>query len=373
MPDTLNLLKNKARRLYTKLAVQGVYIPPEHKLHLLAFTLGYKCWDRLQNAFERRPLPYTHYQPDAERLSLRAGISIDMARQLLDEIRWPSEYVPIFNTFPLTNEGCVRVPVIIISSHLFGYSRHRKPHCLQERIAVFDAEFRSSRDLVLYSGEQLNGYDKLILLNIFFQHPADCPIGRPFTFSQKEMEVEGGRKFSAVSLEASVRRLRDCRISIPKLNFFGPFVSDYRRVKINGKFCFRMTLNPQLARLYYDPLYGCFMDDGKLFHYSPSRKNDQNRDLEQKDKFDFGNDSDVAAIFAIIAQEASEGKVSFKLIEDVRFDEHSDEVAIKFPKWILTAQRHFMDLYGAEFGNQIFFEALGRFNRPFFQGGKLAE
>lgn len=386
MSNTLSYLKNKANQLHTKLQAHEISVAKRHKQHLLAYILGFKCWDDLKYSYQRNPIPHTSYHLNAERLSLAKGIPVDKAIEILDEIRWSNEYIPVFNLLPVTEEGYIPIPSIFIQSHIFSLSRVRKKKCLRERIALFDLEWHMCKDFILYSGERLNYYDEDIFYTLVYSHPADNPVGREFFVSQKEIALLINRNISISSLDKSIKRMMDCRIEILPMNFVGPLISNYRKIKTRSGVAYKISLNPELVKLYKDPLYGKFMDSGNLFHYNPSREifntsydfQSVENSLEKLRKADFikyskrlrdlwpTHDNDIAAIWSIIAKEASEGLVQFKLLQDVKFDDNNESVEIKFPDWFYIANKHFIDLYGQKAGSIIFAKAMERFTSPLF-------
>ncbi len=386
MSNTLSYLKNKANHLHTKLQAHEISVAKKHKQHLLAYILGFKSWDDLKYSHQRSPIPHTSYHLNAERLSLAKGISLVKATEILDEIRWPNEYIPVFNLLPVTEEGYVPIPLIFSQSRIFSPSRARKKKCLRERIAFFDSQFNMNKDLILYSGERLNYYDENIFYTLIYSHPAETPVGREFFVYQKEIALLVNRNISKSSLDNSIDRMMACRIEVPMMNFFGPLISNYRTVKTKHGTAYKISLNPELVKLYRDPLYGIFMDSGNLFHYDP-RKDISNskhelhsteRSIAQLRRSDFieyskqlgdlwpTHDTDVAAIWSIITKDASGGSAQFKLLQDVKFNDENDSVEVRFPDWFGIANQHFIDLYGLEAGSIIFMKAMKRFMNPLF-------
>lgn len=386
MSNTLSYLKNKANQLHTKLRAHEIPVAKRHKQHLFAYILGFKCWDDLKYSYQCNPIPHTSYHLDAERLSLAKGIPVDKATEILDEIRWSNEYIPVFNLLPVTDEGCIPIPSLFIQSHIFSSSRIRKKRCLRERIALFDSEFNMYKDFILYSGERLNYYDEDIFYTLVYSHPADNPVGREFYISQREIALLVNRNISISSLDNSIERMMDCRIEVLPMSFFGPLISNYRKIKTRSGVAYKISLNPELVKLYRDPLYGKFMDSGNLFHYDPAKEiptstydfrsvESSLHNLRKSNFIEYSkrlgdlwptHDNDIAAIWSIIAKDASGGSVEFKLLQDVKFDDDSESVEIRMPDWFHIANKHFIDLYGQNTGSIIFMKAMKRFTSPLF-------
>ncbi len=385
MSDPLNILKNKANQLYSKLRSHGANPDRQRKLHLFANVVGERNWDNLTDRHQKKPKPYTSYQPCPRALQIAAGISQELAESILEELCWPSDYVPAFNTLPICEDGMVLLPSLFISSHLFSNRRKREKNCLLKRVALFDLDLNMDKDQILYTGEELNHYDKLNLLSLLYIHPVDIPVGHYYFVSQKEVESVLHRSISSTSLQSSLKRMRDCRIWIPKLNFFGPLIYNYR--KIQGKPAYRIALNSEITKFYYEGLYSQFMDSGKLFRHHPNY-NAASKDYDHRSAInsigklsesDFimsskrlgelwpTHDSDMAAIHAILFKHSIGGKVSFKLIEEARFHNDNQTVEIQFPDWWVQSCKHFIDLYGQEAGLRVFDKAMQRFTHPLFQ------
>jgi hypothetical protein len=389
MSDTLKQLKDKANRLHTKLRANGVNIDKRFKLDLFAYVIGQENWDDIVSQYTRRPRPHTSYQPCPQALHRRTLIPLELAKSIIDEIKWPSDYVPVFNTLPRREEGYVIVPNIFIQSHVFTCRRKRKKHCLRERIALFSDDHRVSKDHIFYTGETLNMYDESIFYFLLYVHPEDLPVGREFTFNQLDIEKDLDKNISPVSLEASLDRMRDCCLEVPDLNFVGPLINNYQKVKsrFKGKKAYRISLNPQLISLYHDTAYADAMESGNLYHHNPDyskakkgvsyRKMHQALENSQKQDFirysrELGkpwptHDSDMAALYAILSKDAVNGQITFKFFEDVRFYDDDERVAVKFPYWMIQAQEHFIDLYGKEAGSMIFNKVVKRFTEPMFR------
>ena len=377
MSNTLSYLQNKANQLHIKLQALGISVSKKHKLHILAKVLGFKCWDALYNNYHRNPVPHTCYRLNAERLSLVTAISLNDAIKIIDEIRWQNEYVPIFNRLPLQEDGIVAFPRVLINSNIFSCSRKRGKF-LRKRISFFDSEFNTHKDYILFSGEELNSYDKIIFLSITYLHPVENAVGREFSINLKELFLINGRKYSVSSFENSIKRMTDCRIEILPINFFGPLISTYKRVKIKSENVYKITLNPELVKLYRDPMYGQFMDSANLFHYDPTidnysinlpnsiKKSNYSKNSNSSSEIWPTYEDDIAAILSIIAKDASGGSAQFKLIEDVQFDDDNEGVKIKFPDWYKISLDHFIDLYGNEYGSIIFIKAIKHFLKPMF-------
>lgn len=386
MINTLAYLKSKATQLHTKLKAHEVPVAKKYKQHLFAYVLGFKNWDELQYKYQQAPGPHTNYQLDAERLSLAKGIPLEKSIEVLEEIRWPNEYIPVFNLLPISEEGCISIPSVFVHSNVFSNARSRRKGCLRQRVAWSSCNSGEYKDFILYSGEQLNIYDEGIFYALIHNHPADTPVGRDFYIYKSEIALLTNKRLSCSGLDQSLKRMMDCRLEILPYNFFGPLIANYKKVSSKSGVKYRISLNPELTKLYRDPLYGRFMDFGNLFHYKPrnnSTSNPINFKLSEKSKkqlslHDFikhsqklgelwpTHDSDIAAIWAIITQDACNGSVQFKFIQDLQFNEDNDQFTFSMPNWFHIAYRHFEDTYGEEAGYVIFMKAMDRFTEPLF-------
>lgn len=386
MSDTLKQLKDKANRLHAKLRTNGVTIEKRFKLDLLAYVVGANNWDEIVSQYTHKPRPYTSYQPCPHALQRATQIPLELAKSIIDAIKWPSDYVPVFNTLPKYEEGYIPIPIIFIQSHIFSYQRKRKKQCLRERILLFSQDFEFSKDYILYTGDRLNKYDENIFFFLLYFHPKDLPVGREFTFNQCDLEKDLGGNISPTSLEASLDRMKGCCLEIPDINFAGPLINNYQKVKseFKGKKAYRISLNPQLMSLCHNSLYANAMDSGKLYHHTPdysnAKKNISYRKMQQalenSRKQDFIRysrelgkpwptyDSDMAALYAILSKDARHGKITFKFIEDVRFYDDDEKIVVKFPDWMIQAQEHFVDLYGREAGSMVFNKVVKHFTEP---------
>ena len=376
MSNTLLILKNKARVLRHKVLVYGTEIPKKRMLDFFAYVVGKNSWGELAFECNRKPVHYTYYQLHIDRLQIATNFSYETSKKILEEVEWPSEYTPCFNTFPLTEEGEIIVPRIFICSHIFNLSNKREL-CVLKRVSLFDDDLKVDKDRILYTGESLNHYDKKIFYSLLYLHPSDIPVGRSFFLGVRDINVLWDHSYSIRSMESSLDRMRDCRLWIPDLNFFGPLIHSYK--KLQKKRGYNIILNSELTKLYYGDSYAQFMDSGNLFHRTLSKEqNSQFEDFRElkshlewswKNNIDKYNETildpwptyenDLAAIHAIIAKNSEDYKINFKLIEN--FESNGDEIRIKLPIWKIQAHQYFVDLYGEEKGEVIFLKSISLF------------
>lgn len=399
MPNTLDVLKSKSKLLRSKLRRHGLIMPSSRHLDVFAKILGEKNWESLSRSYNAAPRPHTDYRLTEHLLKLVLkeelgwDVSSTVAETLVMEISWAKDYTPLFNTLPKHGEREVLIPAIFSHSNIFCSHRKRQKNCLQKRIRMWDDAGNSSLDHILYTGETLNTYDKLVFYSILALHPRGTPIGREFFLSQDKVEEFQGKNISTVNYKESMRRMRDCRISIPEINFFGPLILGFREVV--GRRCgngssikknaYIVSLNPQLIKLYRDTLYDRFMMQGDLFHHSPKYADcrrsvhygEVSSKLNRLRRNDFAaytdelrspwptQDADIAAISAIIAKNAMNGSVTFALLDTWR-ELPDGDVEFSLPAWMHEALTHFVDLYGEQAGPTIFMKATEKLLDPFF-------
>lgn len=185
MSDTIDTLRKKADRLWRRLRDRNIHFDRSEKYNVLSFILGEGKWGNLCERYKQRPRPYTDYQPKADLLVKITSLSFEDAQSVIHALHWSTSHTPSFNTFPLVENGEVKIPTILYQSHLFLDSRKRKKGLLQKRVTVFDYYANTSKNLMLYSGEQLNTYDEDIFIALLFSHPRNKAIGAEFDFYQK--------------------------------------------------------------------------------------------------------------------------------------------------------------------------------------------
>ncbi len=404
MTNTLELLKSKSKLLRSKLARNGIKLPISKHLDLFAKMLGERSWEALVRSYQARPRPHTDYRLRGHLISqvlrdeLGCELQANEAELLVSEVSWPSTYTPRFNTLPQHDDGEVLVSSAFVNSNIFSCDRKRQKNCLRKRIRMWDDSGNSSLDKILYTGERLNMYDQLVFYALLSLHPNGTPIGREFFLTQEDVEKLQGRNIAIVSFEASMRRMRDCRIEIPDINFFGPLIQYFREVEPRRakaslkKKAYIVSLNPMLTKLYRDFLYDQFMVQGDLFYHSPEYSDAENsvhygdvsKKLAKLREVDFKaytselgapwptQEADMAAVIAIIAKNAQNGSVTFSLLDGWR-ELPNGNFEFSLPAWMYEAYEHFVDLYGEEVGPTIYMKATERVLAPVFDQSSSAE
>lgn len=294
-------------------------------------------------------------------------LSLELLEKTIADIRWPAYYTPIFNTLPKTENGEFPVPHVLLGSSLFSLSDEPEQY-VNKRIVTTPHDLGTSMDEILFSGKALTDLDKLIFFKLLQLHNFQKVVGRELITTQCIFETEFAEKISPITFEKSLFRLHDCRISIPAMNFYGPFISSYRNTSPCGvqNPNYSIYLNPELTRLFYDPMFIKYMEEGSLFFHKPFYENNHGdyrgkikelSTLKQTNPTEYmqaikrtpwpTQKSDVAAMYAIHAKHQCQGPLRF--LESV--PSSADEVRI--PDFLIDAIEHFLDLYGSEVGQVV--------------------
>ena len=383
MSDTIILLRRKARQLINKLRSLGVKLPKRRELDFFALSIGEHSWEKLTLRHKAQPRPYTDYQLSVTDLAREAGIGIDQAASIVIEFQWATEYVPVFNKFPLRNDGDIIVPDVICGSHLFSLRRKREKDCLRKRIGYFGGHTPLNLDRILFTGETLNIYDETVFYLLLSYHPAGTPVGRQFRVEQNQIEETLGRNISPLSFEASLLRMQNCLVEIftakGDLLFCGPLIYSFKRLppSVPRKAAYSIKLNQELTRLYLDPSYADIMEIGGLFRASlrnltvPAGYNlsEEVKRMDQLAECNFAEydrrlrdpwptmEADIIALRAILQWRAVNGSVTFKLLEWAELGVDGD-LSVELPQWQWDALAHYRDLYGNDAGSLIFKKVL---------------